>query len=365
MKLPKHVKGYTVGDRQYFYFRGTKVRLPGLPWSPEFMDVHARMMATLAAPGPVVIGASRTLTGTVNAGLVAYYTSTRFTHDLGEGTQGARRNLLERFRAEHGDKRLRKLEPRHVQAYISSLATPAAQRSMLQALKSYLDYCVEISMIAANPASDTKRDKLVNTGGILTWTEQHVAKFKATHPLGSRARLALALYLNLGVRKSDVVRVGRHHVVDNVLVDFLPVKTTRTGGRLINVPLMQETLDTIAATKITGKDTYLVTGQGKAFTAAGFGNKMREWCDEAGLPECSSHGLRKLCLVRLADIEGMDVLHLQAISGHKDLRELQIYIENANRKRKAKHAIEMLEAAQKANDQVSKSKARLDNSGKK
>lgn len=23
------------------------------------------------------------------------------------------------------------------------------------------------------------------------------------------------------------------------------------------------------------------------------GNKMREWCDEAGLPQCSAHGLRK------------------------------------------------------------------------
>jgi integrase len=349
VKPPPNVKGYRVGDRQYYYFRGTKVRLPGLPWSPEFMEVHARMMAQRQAPGPIVIGASRTVAGTVSAGLVVYYGSGRFTHDLAEGTRIARRNLLERFRNEHGDKRLKMLEPRHVQAYISSLKTPAAQRSMLQALKGYLGYCLEVGLIAANPAEATRRDKLQNTGGFYTWTEADVSRFKERHPLGSRARLALALYLNLGVRKSDVVRVGRHHVVDGMLADFLPVKTTRTGGRLINVPLMAETLDTIAATKVTGTDTYLVTAQGKPFTAKGFGNKMREWCDEAGLPDCASHGLRKLCLVRLADIEGIDVLDLQAISGHKDLRELQIYIENANRKRRAKRAIGKLEAAQIAN----------------
>jgi integrase len=348
-KNPPNIKAYRVGDKTYFYFRGTTVKLPGLPWSPEFMDVHARMMATVA---PVVIGASRTAQGSVNAGLVLYYGSTRFTHDLGEGTRAARRNLLERFRGEHGAKRLRQLEPRHVQAYITSLKTPAAQRSMLQALKHFLDYCVEVSLISANPAAATKRDKLINTGGFYTWTETDVSKYEARHKLGTMARLALALYLNLGVRKSDVVRVGRHHIKDGMLADFLPVKTTRTGGRLINVPLMQSTLDTIAATKITGTDTFLVTSQGKPFTAKGFGNKMREWCDQAGLPDCTSHGLRKLCLVRLADVEGIDVLDLQAISGHKDLRELQIYIENANRKRRAKRAIGQLEAAQIANKNV-------------
>ena len=44
-----------------------------------------------------------------------------FTEELAEGTQTSQRSLIERFRGEHGDKRLRMLERRHVQAYISSL----------------------------------------------------------------------------------------------------------------------------------------------------------------------------------------------------------------------------------------------------
>jgi hypothetical protein len=37
-----------------------------------------------------------------------------------------------------------------------------------------------------------------------------------------------------------------------------------------------ETKAIIAATPVTGTETYLLTSCGKAFTANGFGNKMRE-----------------------------------------------------------------------------------------
>jgi hypothetical protein len=36
-----------------------------------------------------------------------------------------------------------------------------------------------------------------------------------------------------------------------------------------------------------------VTEFGRPFTSLGFGNRVRAWCDEAGLPHCSSHGVRK------------------------------------------------------------------------
>ena len=63
----------------------------------------------------------------------------------------------------------------------------------------------------------------------MPWSEEHVAQYEARTPVGTKARLALALYLNLGVRESDVVRIGPRHVQNGVLADFLPVKTTRTA----------------------------------------------------------------------------------------------------------------------------------------
>ena len=59
---------------------------------------------------------------------------------------------------------------------------------------------------------------------------------------------------------------------------------------------------------------------------------MREWRDAAGVPpiidatgkskNVASHGLRKLCLTRLAET-GCNVFQIASISGHKDLREVQ------------------------------------------
>ena len=50
-----------------------------------------------------------------------------------------------------------------------------------------------------------------------------------------------------------------------------------------------------------GDLTFLVNDRGKPFTAAGFGNKMREWCDQAGLPPCTAHGLKKAGATMAAD----------------------------------------------------------------
>lgn len=36
----------------------------------------------------------------------------------------------------------------------------------------------------------------------------------------------------------------------------------------------------------TGDLTLLINDLGKAFTIDGLGNKMRDWCDAAGLPQC-------------------------------------------------------------------------------
>ena len=36
---------------------------------------------------------------------------------------------------------------------------------------------------------------------------------------------------------------------------------------------------------------------------AGLGNRMREWCDEAGLPQCAAHGLRKAIARRMVAVE--------------------------------------------------------------
>ena len=65
---------------------------------------------------------------------------------------------------------------------------------------------------------------------------------------------------------------------------------------------------------------FLMTVQGRPFTAAGFGNWMRDRGDEAGLPDRSSHGLRSAMAARLAEA-GYSVKEIAAITGHTTLAQ--------------------------------------------
>jgi hypothetical protein len=64
----------------------------------------------------------------------------------------------------------------------------------------------------------------------------------------------------------------------------------------------------------------------------GLGNDFAKWATEAGAPaHCRMHGLKKGGMRRLAEAGGT-AHELMAISGHRTLREVQRYTEDANRK---------------------------------
>jgi integrase/recombinase XerD len=48
--------------------------------------------------------------------------------------------------------------------------------------------------------------------------------------------------------------------------------------------------------------TYLVTEYGQPYSAKAFGNRFKEWCRAAGLPDCCTlHGVRKHTASQLAE----------------------------------------------------------------
>jgi integrase len=118
-----------------------------------------------------------------------------------------------------------------------------------------------------------------------------VHRFEARHPVGSKARLALALLLLLGVRRGDLATLGRQHVRDG-WIRFVPAKTRYRCREMSEKPILPPLAGIIAASPIGGL-TFLETEFDKPFTPAGFGNWFRARCNEAGLPQCTAHGLRK------------------------------------------------------------------------
>ena len=81
-------------------------------------------------------------------------------------------------------------------------------------------------------------------------TEAEIAQFEAHYPPGSRARLAFALLLYTGQRRSDVIRMGRQHV----RVGALEIRQTKTGTALtipvhpeFRAPALEIGFETVAA----------------------------------------------------------------------------------------------------------------------
>jgi integrase len=294
--------------RRYFNRRGyPSAPLPGKPGSPEFMQAyHAALAQCRVEPE------RRTLKlGTVSAVVAAYYVSQDFAA-FAPGTRAMRRAILERFRTQHGDKSLAQMQRRHVLQILATLKPVRARE-----------------------------------GRIHTWTEDEIAQFEAFYPIGTRPRLAMALLLYTAQRRGDAVHVGPQHVRDG----WIAYTQQKTGVRL-RIPIHPRLAEVLAATPMdTGAPdgvvrlptsiAFITTDKRRKFSAAGFGNVMREWCDAAGLPECSSHGLRKAACVRLAEV-GSSAPEIAAISGHKSLREVQRYIEEANQAKLAKAAMERM-----------------------
>jgi integrase len=169
----------------------------------------------------------------------------------------------------------------------------------------------------------------IKTAGYHSWTETELRQYEARHPIGTKARLALDLLLYTAGRRGDIVRLGPPNMRNGRFVF-----TASKNRAELDIPVAPPLAATITATPMLGVKTFLVTEYGRAFTPAGFGNWFRDRCNEAGLPQCSAHGLRKAFLRRMAEA-GCSEDFIASISGHKDYREIRTYVQAANKARMA------------------------------
>jgi integrase len=94
----------------------------------------------------------------------------------------------------------------------------------------------------------------------------------------------------------------------------------------------------MAGKSAIGSKTYLVTECGLPFSKKGFGNWFKDRCVEAGLPQCSLHGLRKAAAVRCADA-GATVHDMMQLFDWSSPQMAVLYIKRADKKRAAARTI--------------------------
>jgi integrase len=199
-------------------------------------------------------------------------------------------------------------------------------------------WAVENGHMTSNPARDVRRLKYA-TDGFHTWTIVEVAQFIDRHSIGTKPYLALRLLLFTGMRRGDVVKLGRQHTW-RCLIRFVPGKTRHVRAAISEKPILAQLAAAIAAGP-TGDLTFLETQYRKPFTANGFGGWFRKRCDEAGLPHCTAHGLRKAGATILAE-NGATTAQLMAIYDWSTPGQAEVYIRAANRSRLAGQAMPLL-----------------------
>ena len=217
---------------------------------------------------------------------------------------------------------------------------PEAANVLIKALRRLFTWALETETpgITVNPARDAKYLK-GRQGGHHSWTVEDVERYEARHPIGTTARLALALLLYTGQRRSDVVLFGRQHA-RNGWLRFTQQKNRNRKPITLELPILPALQEIIAESR-TGDLAYLANEYGKPFTANGFGNKMRQWCDEAGLPDCTAHGLRKAGAVIAAE-NGATAHQLMSMFGWQTMKEAERYTKAAEQKKLAKGAMPLL-----------------------
>ena len=240
-----------------------RVRLPGLPGSPEFNRAYEAALETPQVP----IGSKRTKPGTASAAIAGYYTSLEF-RSLAPGTQAMRRAILERFRAAHGDKPIA-LMPQKFIAHVLSDMKPFAARNWLKTICGRCNsaWRRKCARPTRRKGSDCREQKLMAfILGPNLKSRSSRARIRSARWRGSRSRIGVYT----GLRRGDAVGIGPQHVRDGVLA----VRQEKTGGAL-RIPLHTDMLAILDATP-SGNMAFLVTSFGKPFSDAWFRRMVSE-----------------------------------------------------------------------------------------
>ncbi len=336
------------GTRRY-YVRvpgRKKVRIREQPFTNEFMQVYGEALEGHArGPAAIRSGSFRWL-------CVQFYASGRFKALDAESTQAWMRRSLDSICEKHADKPVARMESRHVRKIRNEKQDyPAAANPRMKSLRALFGWAVEEELTPRDPTIGVKNLKY-NEQGHHTWTAAEIAQYRQRHPVGTKARLALELIRYTTGRREDIPRLGPAAIYTTMAIDdegnrfeqrrfrFIQGKNEDRKPMEVDFPVHPVLEQVLAATPL-GRRTFLVTEWGKPYTKNGFGNAMRDWCNQANLPHCSAHGVRKSSTTEVAN-EGGTPHEIMGLSGHTSLKDVERYTRAADRKRGVDRVIRKL-----------------------
>ena len=352
--------------RLYVRRNGKRIRIRVKERTPEFAKAYSAAVDQLGDP-PSKRGRGTELVmpgwpkGTLGWLAIQYFASKGEGGflDLDKDSRRARRNSLENdcFRVPRtdtdpdpmGNCPLKYLSAQKIKRMIEAVDGKGARANRRKHLSALCSWGVENHHLPSNPVRDIRAGRQVKGAGYYTWLIPDVQQFLQHHSgdtnKARKARLALGLLLFAGTRRQDMVTLGKQHCrgpKPDVLGDwirYIPKKTIKVRREVSQKPLLPVLKQLIMdSADVLGDMTFLVTEYGKPFSEAGFGNWFRDRCDEAGLKQCTAHGLKKAGATIAAE-NGATTRQLMAMFDWDSPKMAEVYTRAAEQKRLAGEAM--------------------------
>lgn len=287
------------------------------------------------------------------------------------GTKKKKRLTLDAIVREHGHRSAVLLDYVHVAKMHADMAEkPGAANNRLRILSEMMDLAGpdRLKWRTGNPCAKVSAYK---GGHHHTWTIEQLEAFEKRWALGTPERTAYEIMAWTSVRISDAFllrwtqyqELPRWTMQDDI-AGWLVIQQKKADDenqdRTLNIPVPPELAAALAAWRdalrsterkvpglALGDSTILVTQHGKPFSQGSISKWFAEKIEAAGLPEkCVAHGLRKSAARGMA--EGMATNKaIQAVTGHRNLKEIELYTEAADQKRLAPAGVRALRSYRK------------------
>lgn len=328
MRYRKEFSGVTVtkdrhGKLRYRLRRTVKGRridqyLPGVIGSTEFRAAYEE-----ACEG-VRVAARGARPGTVAYLIEAYLDSVAY-RNLAPVTRRNKRGRFDWIKAAIGDAPYAKILPRHVEDLMLRKGGPMAGNRLKKDLSQLFRFAAKrFGYTGQNPAAmaDARKGP---SGGFHTWTDEEIAVYRAAHATGTKARLAFEIFLGTGAARQDAAALTRR----NIRGARLFYRRGKTGQE-VDLPILPELAAELAHLP---PDQMMLLAHGeeaRPYSAVSLGKWFGRRCNEAGLPHCAAHGLRKAGARRLAEA-GATEFEVMSFLAHSTAAEASRYVAAANR----------------------------------
>ncbi|WP_353641368.1 tyrosine-type recombinase/integrase [Mesorhizobium sp. WSM2239] len=355
--LPFIEKNRSRHGRMRYYFRVDGVRLARLPNDPDSEEfskaywVERRKLDKGEKPPAEpenLLGPPKA--GTFRALCVAYLASQPYK-TLDETTQVKRRQIIESMLLEPvkpGDSRIFASMP-IAAVDVANLEvlrdrkkdTPFAADERLKILRQVFE--------TTRPGKDGKPERIVAqnlarlvlpfrqvTDGHHTLRDHEIEQYIRHHGVRSKAVLALVLLMYTGIRVSDVAVLGPQHRRGDQFTLRLFKNRNRAPVTLV-LPI-HPVLEAVLAWHPVKGMNYLMTEYGDPYSVKGLGQRISAWFDQAGLPHCSAHSVRKGLATALSEAEATDSM-LDGFFGWKDGKTSKIYTRQKQQAKLARQAV--------------------------